>query len=68
MSVSDAAQRCPGAIGDSWPAVVCSHGRPYRWELGLIRDHPLRYTLSFLQMVIGLIGVTLGVKQMKRFQ
>lgn len=66
MSVSEAAQRCPGDIDASWPAVVCSHGRPYKWELGLIRDHPVRYTLSLLQMIVGFTGFTIGARRMKR--
>src|SRR5690242_5017405 len=39
MSVADAAVRCPGAIDPSWPAVVCNHGRPSEWTLGLIGDN-----------------------------
>jgi hypothetical protein len=34
MSAADAATRCPGVIDPSWPAVVCSHGRPSNRELG----------------------------------
>ena len=66
MSVSEAAQRCPGAIDPSWPAVVCSHGRPYKWELGLISENPVRYTLSLLQMIVGFSGFLLGARRMKR--
>jgi len=68
MSVSEAAQRCPGAIDASWPAVFCSHGRPIEWQLGLIRDHPLRYSLSLLQMMIGWGAFMFGAGQMKRFR
>ena len=68
MSVSEAAMRCPGAIDASWPAVLCDHGRPVEWELGLIRDRPLRYGLSLLQMIVGLSAFFYGLKQMKRFQ
>jgi|SRR5690349_16393075 hypothetical protein len=68
MSVSEAAIRCPGAIDDSWPAVVCSHGRPGKWELGLIRDHPLRYGLAWLQMIIGVGAFFFGAARMKRFR
>jgi hypothetical protein len=68
MSVSEAALRCPGAIDASWPAVVCSHGRPYEWELGLISDNPLRYSLSLFQMLVGVSAFLFGAKQMKRFR
>jgi len=68
MSVSEAALRCPGVIDASWPAVVCSHGRPMKWELGLIGDHPFRYSLSLIQMLIGVSAFLFGVKRMKRFQ
>ena len=68
MSVSEATSRCPGAIEASWPAVVCSHGRPLQWELGLIRDHPIRYALALLQMIIGLGAFFFGAALMKRFR
>jgi len=68
MSVSEAAQRCPGAIDVSWPAVFCNRGRPLEWELGLISDNPLRYSLSLLQMIIGWSAFMFGVRQMKRFR
>lgn len=68
MSASEAQLRCPGAIDVSWPAVLCDHGRPVEWELGLIRDNPLRYGLSLLQMLTGFSAFVLGVKQMKRFR
>ena len=68
MSTSEAQLRCPGAIDASWPAVVCSHGQPVEWELGLIRDNPLRYGVSLLQMIIGLTGFMFGARLMKRFR
>jgi hypothetical protein len=68
MSVSEAALRCPGAIEASWPAVLCDHGRPVNWELGLIRDNPLRYGLSLLQMIVGLSAFFFGASYMKRFK
>jgi len=67
MPVADAAVRCPGAIDPSWPAVVCNHGRPSEWQLGLIRDNPLRYAAALLQMIAGLSGFGYGVRRMKRF-
>ena len=57
MSVADAAVRCPGTIDPSWPAVVCNHSQPSKWELGLIRDNPLRYAASLVQMIFGLIAL-----------
>ena len=68
MPVSEAALRCPGVIDVAWPAVVCSHGRPGKWELGLISDHPFRYSLSLLQMIVGWSAFLFGVRQMKRFR
>ena len=68
MSASEAALRCPGAIDVSWPVVLCNHGRPVKWELGLISDNPLRYSLSLLQMIIGCSAFMFGASQMKRFQ
>ena len=68
MSTSEAALRCPGAIDASWPAVFCNHGRPLKWELGLIGDNPLRYGLAFLQMIVGLAAFFYGARQMKRFR
>jgi hypothetical protein len=67
MSVADAAARCPGTIDPSWPAVVCNHGQPFKWELGLIGDNPLRYGAALAQMIVGLIAWGYGVRRMKRF-
>ena len=72
MSTAEAALRCPGAIDAaidaSWPAVFCNHGRPLKWELGLIGDHPLRYSLALLQMITGLAAFFYGARQMQRFR
>src|SRR5262245_15143475 len=68
MPVSQAVLRCPGAIYVSWPAVLCNHGRPVKWELGLISDNRLRYGLALLQMIIGLGAFAFGVSRMKRFR
>ena len=53
MSVSEAMQRCPGAIDPSWPAVFCNHSRPLEWKYGLIADHPIRFALALLQVIVG---------------
>ena len=53
MPVSEALQRCPGAIDRSWPAVFCNHSQPLEWKYGLIRDHPIRFALAWLQMAVG---------------
>jgi hypothetical protein len=68
VSVADAARRCPGVIDPAWPAVVCSHGRPYKWELGLIADHPIRYLAAWVQMIVGLGLFFVGLRFSKRFQ
>jgi hypothetical protein len=68
MSVTDAATRCPGAIDPSWPAVVCSHGRPSNWELGLIADNPVRYVAAWAQMITGLALFFAGAAFSKRFR
>ena len=62
MSVTDAATRCPGVIDPAWPAVVCSHGRPYEWELGLI------YIAAWIQLVVGWGLFFVGAMIMKRFR
>ena len=67
-SVADAARRCPGDIDPSWPAVVCNHGRPYKWDLGLIADHPVRYVLAWIQMVVGLVLFFVGLSIAKRYR
>ena len=68
MPAADAATRCPGVIDPSWPAVVCSHGRPSNWELGLIADNPVRYLAAGLQMVIGWGLFFVGAAAAKRFR
>jgi hypothetical protein len=68
MSAADAARRCPGVIDPTWPAVVCSHGRPYEWELGLISDNPVRYFTALLQMIVGLSLFFVGAVLLKRFR
>jgi hypothetical protein len=68
MSVADAATRCPGVIDPSWPAVVCSHGRPYNWELGLIADNPVRYIAAWIQMIVGGALFSVGLAVSKRFR
>ena len=39
-----------------------------KWERGLIGDHPFRYSLSLIQMLIGVSAFLFGVKRMKHFQ
>jgi len=68
MSSADAAARCPGAIDPSWPAVVCSHGRPYKWELGLIADNPVRYVAAWVQLAVGWGLFFVGAAVLKRFR
>ena len=53
MPVSEAVQRCPGAIDSSWTAVFCNHSQPSKWKYGLIADHPIRFALAWLQMIVG---------------
>jgi hypothetical protein len=53
MPVSEAIARCPGAIDPSWPAVFCNHSQPSEWKYGLIADHPIRFALAWLQLVVG---------------
>src|SRR5262249_10770218 len=54
MPVSEAVQRCPGAIDPSWPAVFCNHSQPLEWKYGLIADRPIRFALACLQMIVRL--------------
>ena len=51
--VSEAMHSCPGAIDPSWPAVFCNHSQPLEWKYGLISDHPIRFALASLQMIVG---------------
>jgi hypothetical protein len=53
MPVNEAVQRCPGAIDPSWPAVFCNHSQPLEWKYGLIEDHPMRFALAWLQLIVG---------------
>jgi hypothetical protein len=53
MPVSEAVQRCPGAIDPAWPAVFCNHSQPSEWKYGLIEDHSIRFALAWLQMIVG---------------
>ena len=53
MTVSEAVQQCPGAIDPSWPAVFCNHSQPSEWKYGLIKDHPIRFALAWLQLIVG---------------
>ena len=68
MPVSEAMQRCPGAIDSSWPAVFCSHGQPLEWKYGLIRDHPIRFALASLQMIVGLGAFLALGARLKRYR
>ena len=68
MSVADAASHCPGVINPAWRAVVCSHGRPYEWELGLFADNPVRYVAAWVQLVVGWGLFFVGAAVMKRFR
>ena len=53
MPVREAVQRCPGAIDFSWPAVFCNHSQPLEWKYGLIEDHPIRFAVAWLQLIVG---------------
>ena len=53
LPVSEAMQRCPGAIDPSWPAVFCNHSQPSEWKYGLIADQPIRFALAWLQLIVG---------------
>jgi hypothetical protein len=68
MSVTEAVQRCPGAINRSWPAVFCNHSQPLEWQYGLIEDHPIRFAFACLQMIVGWGAfLTLAVR-LKRYR
>jgi hypothetical protein len=68
MPVEEAARRCPGSIDPAWPAVVCSHGRPMNWELGLFADNPMRYSLAVAELTIGLALFFYGVVRLNRLR
>jgi hypothetical protein len=68
MPVSEAAQRCPGAIDPSWPAVFCNHSQPSEWKYGLIHDHPIRFALACLQMIVGWSAFFALTARLKRYR
>lgn len=68
VSVSEATQRCPGAIDPSWPAVFCNHSQPLEWQYGLIADHPIRFALACLQLVVGWGAFFALAQRLKRYR
>jgi hypothetical protein len=68
MPIGEAALRCPGAIDPSWPAVFCNHSRPLEWKDGLIGDHPIRFALACLQMIIGWGAFFALAARLKRYR
>jgi hypothetical protein len=68
MPVSDAMQRCPGAIDPSWPAVFCNHSQPSEWKYGLIADHPIRFTLAWLQLIVGWGAFFVVARRLKSYR
>jgi len=68
MPVSEAVQRCPGAIDPSWPAVFCNHSQPLAWKYGLIEDHPIRFALACIQMIVGWGAVVTFGTRLKRYR
>jgi hypothetical protein len=68
MPVSEAVQRCPGAIDPSWPAVFCNHSQPSEWKYGLIGDHPIRFALASLQMIVGWSAFLVLTRRLKRYR
>jgi len=68
MPVGEALQRCPGAIDPSWPAVFCNHSQPSEWTYGLIADHPIRFALAWLQMIVGWGAFVALAKRLKAYR
>lgn len=68
MPVSEAVQRCPGAIDPSWSAVFCNHSQPLEWKYGLIEDHPIRFALAWLQMIVGWGACFALAQRLKRYR
>jgi hypothetical protein len=68
MPVAEAVHRCPGAIDPRWPAVVCSHGQPLEWPYGLIADHPIRFGLACLQLIVGWGAFFVLAMRLKRYR
>src|SRR5262245_2969845 len=67
MPIAEAIQRCPGAIDPSWPAVFCNHSQPLEWKYGLIADHPFRFALALLQMIVGWGAFFALAQRLKRY-
>jgi hypothetical protein len=68
MPVSEAVQRCPGAIDPSWPAVFCNHSQPSEWNYGLIEDHPIRFGFACLQMIVSWGAFLALAVRLKRYR
>jgi len=68
MTVSEAAHRCPGAIDPAWPAVVCNHSQPLDWQYGLIGDHPIRFALAWVQLIVGWAAFFVLARRLKRYR
>jgi hypothetical protein len=67
-SVGEAVKECPGAIDPDWPAVFCNHSQPFEWKYGMIADHPLRFAVAWVQMIIGWGAFLILANRMKRFR
>jgi len=68
MPVGEALRRCPGAIDASWPAVFCNHSQPLEWKYGLIEDHPIRFVLAAVQMIVGWGAFFALAARLKRYR
>jgi hypothetical protein len=68
MPVSEAVQRCPGTIDPSWPAVFCNHSQRSEWKYGLIEDHPIRFALAWLQMIVGWGAFFVVAQRLRRYR
>jgi hypothetical protein len=58
----------PGTIDPSWPAVFCNHSQPSEWKYGLIEDHPIRFALASLQMIVGWSGFFALAVRLERYR
>ena len=68
MPVREAVQQCPGAIDLSWLAVFCNHSQRSEWKDGLIKNHPIRFAIALLQMIVGWGAFFVLTARLKRYR
>jgi hypothetical protein len=47
---------------------ICDHSQPLEWKYGLIGDHPIRFALASLQMIVGWSAFLVLTRRLKRYR